>query len=109
MISEHVFAPLEKRGITAVQLKKAIYEVLAAIDPTETLSRLLTVPDVAGLLSIHEDTARRYLREGKIRAFKLGGGREWRVRPLDYVDFIEAKMPRPDERIMEILRKRQEA
>jgi len=107
-MSEDVFAPLEKRGITAVQLKKAIYEVLAAIGPTEALCYLLTVSELAALLSIHEDTVRKYLREGKIRGFKLEGDREWRVRPVDYIDFLEKKVLSLDERILELLRERKE-
>lgn len=107
-MSEDVFAPLKERGITPMQLKEAVYEVLMAVDPTERLSYLLTVDDVAERLCLHPDTVRRYCREGKIRAFKLDGGREWRIKPMDYVDSLEAKMPTPDERIMRVVRKRQE-
>jgi len=108
-MKKDVFASLKERGITPIQLKEAIYEILVAIDPTESLSYLLTVDDVAERLCLHPDTVRRYCREGKIRAFKLDGGREWRIKPRDYVDFLEAKMPTPDERLINILRKRQEA
>jgi len=105
-MKKDVFASLKERGITPIQLKEAIYEILVAIDPTESLSYLLTVDDVAERLCLHPDTVRRYCREGKIRAFRLGT--KWRIRPMDYVDFIEAKMPTPDERIMRILRGRRE-
>jgi len=106
-MSEDVFAPLNEKGITPIQLKEAVYEVLMAVDPTERLSHLLTVNDVAERLCLHPDTVRRYCREGKIRAFRLGT--KWRIRPMDYVDFIEAKIPTPDERIIKMLRERQEA
>ncbi len=100
-MSEDVFAPLNEKGTTPIQLKEAVYEVLLVVDPTERLSYLLTVNDIAERLCLHPDTVRRYCREGKIRAFRLGT--KWRIRPMDYVDFIETKMPMPDERIMRVV------
>jgi|GEM_PF-6814494 len=102
-----VFGPLARAGISRMELMLAVYEVLAVIDPTQSLSRLLTVSDVAELLNVHADTVRKYLREKKIRAFKLDGDREWRVKPMDYIDFLEGKSPTRIEKIMKRITERQ--
>ncbi len=48
--------------------------------------KLLTPPQVAGLLQIHERTVTRWLRDHYLRGFKLG--KEWRISPTDLRSFI---------------------
>ena len=40
------------------------------IDP----NKIYTVPQVAEILGIHPETLKRYIREGKIRAKRIGHG-----------------------------------
>jgi excisionase family DNA binding protein len=47
----------------------------------------LTIAEFAKSLKISEWTARKWLREGKIRGSKIGGGKEWRI-PKDEVVYI---------------------
>jgi excisionase family DNA binding protein len=49
--------------------------------------KLLTPPQVAGLLQIHERTVTRWLRNGYLRGFKIG--KEWRVSARDLDSFLE--------------------
>lgn len=46
----------------------------------------LTVEDVMKRLDIGERTAYRYVKEGKIKAVKIGG---WRIEEKDLQDFIK--------------------
>jgi len=46
----------------------------------------LTVEDVMKRLQIGERTAYRYVKEGKIKAVKIGG---WRIEEKDLQDFIK--------------------
>ena len=48
---------------------------------------LLTPPQVAGLLQIHERTVTRWLRDHYLRGFKLG--KEWRIAPADLQSFMD--------------------
>jgi excisionase family DNA binding protein len=50
-----------------------------------------TVEQVADLLSLHPKTVQRYIREGKLRATKLGKG--WRVAGHDLSVFAENVHP----------------
>ena len=47
-----------------------------------------TVEQIAGLLNIHPKTIQRYIREGKLRAVKLG--KSWRVTGHDLSTFTES-------------------
>ena len=52
---------------------------------------LLTVPEVAELLRLNEQTVRKWLREGKLPGSWLGSRQAgWRVRRSDVERFIEA-------------------
>jgi len=53
---------------------------------------LLTTENVADLLQVDVETVRRYIREGKLRAIKLG--REYRVRREDFEEFLEERKTR---------------
>lgn len=52
------------------------------------MDKLLTTEEVANLLQIDVQTARRFAREGKIKAIKIG--KHFRVRPNDLEGFIKA-------------------
>jgi len=53
---------------------------------------LLTTENVAELLQLDVETVRRYIREGKLKAIKLG--REYRVRREDFEEFLEERKTR---------------
>ena len=50
---------------------------------------LLTVQQVAEMLQMNEEVIRRYLRDGRIKGFKVG--RDWRVKEKDLEKFINEK------------------
>jgi excisionase family DNA binding protein len=49
---------------------------------------MYSVPEVAKLLDLHPKTVRRFMREGKLTATKIG--REWRVSEMDLRAFTHA-------------------
>jgi len=51
---------------------------------------MYTVHELAEILSLHPKTVQRFLREGKIKATKIG--REWRVQKEDLRDFAHAEL-----------------
>ena len=51
---------------------------------------MYTVQELAKILSLHAKTVQRFIREGKIKATKIG--REWRVRKEDLRDFAHAEL-----------------
>lgn len=53
------------------------------------MSQFLTVRDVEDLLKVSRGTVIRLIRAGRLRAFKLGGGRLWRIRETDLKRFIK--------------------
>ena len=50
----------------------------------------LTIREVCGLLKVQRDTVFRWIRSGKLKAFKLGGGRFWRVARTDFQRFVKS-------------------
>lgn len=51
---------------------------------------LLTVPEVAGMLKLNEQTVRKWLRDGRLSGFSLGSRQAgWRVRRSDVERFLE--------------------
>lgn len=54
---------------------------------------MYTVQELAKILSLHPKTVQRFIREGKIKATKIG--REWRVRKEDLRDFAHAELSAP--------------
>jgi excisionase family DNA binding protein len=50
--------------------------------------RLFTVGEIAAHLRVNEFTVRRWLREGRLRGFRLGGPSGWRIRASDLDSFI---------------------
>lgn len=49
---------------------------------------LLGVEDVADILGVHLDTARRYVREGAIPASRMPGGRRYYILKQDVVEAL---------------------
>jgi excisionase family DNA binding protein len=56
--------------------------------------RFLSLEDVAERLQVSDRTVRRWVKDGKLAAYKPG--REWRIRPSDLEDFLEARKVRSD-------------
>ncbi len=57
--------------------------------------RFLSLEDVAERLQVSDRTVRRWVKEGKLAAYKPG--REWRIRPGDLEDFLESRKVHPGE------------
>ena len=53
---------------------------------------LLTTEDIAQYLGYHIETIRLYIREGKLKAIRIG--REYRVRREDFEEFLEERKTR---------------
>jgi excisionase family DNA binding protein len=51
-------------------------------------NQLLTVSEVAEYLRIDPESARRWLREGKLSGINLGRGPGWRIRRGDLAQFL---------------------
>jgi excisionase family DNA binding protein len=54
--------------------------------------RFLSLEDVAERLQVSDRTVRRWVKDGKLDAYKPG--REWRIRPSDLEDFLESRKVR---------------
>lgn len=50
--------------------------------------RLLTVAEICDLLQVHEETVRRWLRDGRLNGINLGGKSGYRVRESELADFL---------------------
>ena len=57
--------------------------------------RFFTVEEVAGSLQVSDQTVRRWVKSGKLAAFKPG--KELRIRAGDLEAFLEARRVRPGE------------
>ncbi len=55
---------------------------------------MLTVEQVAGLLDLHKRTVRRYLREGKLKALRIG--KQYRIAREDLEAFVGRPIMRPE-------------
>lgn len=53
--------------------------------------RLLTTTQVAEWLQIHEETVRRWLRDGELAGINLGRKGGWRIRERDVVAYLERR------------------
>jgi excisionase family DNA binding protein len=56
-----------------------------------TEERWLTVEDIVDMLKVHEQTVRRWLREGELRGVLLGRKAGYRIRESDLEAFLEAR------------------
>lgn len=50
---------------------------------TSAEDEYLTAPEVAAIFKVHLRTVQRYIASGKLRATRLPGGREYRIRRAD--------------------------
>ena len=57
---------------------------------SEKVERLYNVKSVVAILGAPRVTVIRWIWEGKLRAFKLAGGRLWRVQESDLMAFIDS-------------------
>jgi putative molybdopterin biosynthesis protein len=57
--------------------------------------RFFTVDEVAGSLQVSDQTVRRWVKSGKLAAFKPG--KELRIRAADLEEFLESRRVRPEE------------
>jgi len=53
------------------------------------MDKFLTAGEVAKALKVERRTVIRWILAGKLRAFKPGGGRFWRVARADFQRFIK--------------------
>jgi len=53
------------------------------------MNQFLTVRDVKSLLKVSRGMVIRLIHSGRLRAFKLGGGRLWRIREWDLREFVK--------------------
>ncbi|WP_432664706.1 helix-turn-helix domain-containing protein [Wukongibacter baidiensis] len=63
-------------------------------------NKLYTVDQVSEMLNIHPKTVRKYIREGKLRATKMG--KQWRITGHDLSLFVEVNENVPLENLNEI-------
>jgi len=56
-----------------------------------TEERWFTVEEIVDLLKVHEQTVRRWLREGELRGVLLGRKAGYRIRESDLEVFLEAR------------------
>ena len=54
------------------------------------MDKYLTVEDIEASLKVKRGTVIRWIRSGRLRAFKPGGGRFWRVARPDFQRFLKA-------------------
>ena len=52
------------------------------------MNTYLTVNEIAEKLRVERHTVIRWITNGKLRAFKPGGGRLWRIRQTDLQRFV---------------------
>ena len=53
------------------------------------MEELFTIKEVAGRLKVKRGVIVRWIAAGRLRAFKLGSGRLWRVRERDLKKFLK--------------------
>ena len=56
---------------------------------TTRMDKFLSVYEICGILKVKRGTVIRWIRAGRLRAFKLGGGRLWRIRERDLREFVK--------------------
>jgi|CeladaMinimDraft_18_1061708.scaffolds.fasta_scaffold04263_2 excisionase family DNA binding protein len=66
------------------------------------MGELLTVDQLAQLLEMHPRTIRRYIREDRLKAVKVGG--EWRIRKEDAEMFIGSKLEEYKSEAMDVVK-----
>jgi excisionase family DNA binding protein len=59
------------------------------------METLYSVKEVCGILKIKRVLVSRLIHSGRLRAFKLGGGRLWRIRERDLKRLIRGGIDAP--------------
>ena len=59
------------------------------------VERFFTVDEIAARLQVSDQTVRRWVKSGKLIAFKPG--KELRIHPTDLEEFLESRKVRPGE------------
>jgi excisionase family DNA binding protein len=55
------------------------------------MNGLYTAPEVAEKLKLHINTVRKYIKEGKLKAFKYTENSRWRITSEDLEKFIQRR------------------
>jgi excisionase family DNA binding protein len=55
------------------------------------MDRFFSLAEISDILKINKRTLIRWIQNGKLKAFKLGGGRFWRIRERDLKTFLKNK------------------
>lgn len=53
------------------------------------MKKFLTIQEAQALLGVSRGAVISWIRSGRLKAFKLGGGRLWRIRERDLVRFTK--------------------
>jgi excisionase family DNA binding protein len=53
------------------------------------MDKFLSVYEICGILKVKRGTVIRWIRAGRLRAFKVRGGRLWRIREWDLREFVK--------------------
>jgi excisionase family DNA binding protein len=53
--------------------------------------RWLTVAEIVDELKVHEQTVRRWIRDGQLRAYNFGGKTGYRIKSEDFEAFLEER------------------
>ena len=53
------------------------------------MEKIFTFNETCEYLRVKRRTALRWIYSGRLRAFKLGGGRLWRIREWDLREFVK--------------------
>ena len=59
------------------------------------LGKCLTVVEIAEMMKVSRGTVIRWIKTSRLRAFKLGRGRFWRIRERDLKRFIRGGSDAP--------------
>ena len=55
------------------------------------MNGLYTAPEVAIRLKLHINTVRKYIKEGKLKAFKYSDNSRWRITSEELEKFIQRR------------------
>jgi excisionase family DNA binding protein len=55
------------------------------------VEKIYNIAGVRALVPVSRSTIIAWIRDGKLRAFKLAGGRTWRIRHTDLATFLAGK------------------
>jgi excisionase family DNA binding protein len=53
------------------------------------MQRFFSINEISSILKINRKTVFRWIQTDKLKAFKLGGGRFWRIRERDLRAFLK--------------------